>query len=153
MIDALGESVGPSPQSSPRTRGEADPITPRHQQSFARTSITSSTQFSLNGSAVITNRRSLTAATSYQSKTPSTFSHAGRLVLATSYSRTTYRRTTIGAAAFHFRVRNGNGWGHCAMITRNLSRLLRGSFLARVSRFGKGPIREPRHNEPSLKER
>ena len=35
-----------------------------------------------------------------------------------SYSRTTYRRTTIGAAAFHFRVRNGNGWFHCAMITR-----------------------------------
>ncbi len=29
--------------------------------------------------------------------------------------------TTIGAAAFHFRVRNGNGWGHCAMITRKLS--------------------------------
>ena len=39
-------------------------------------------------------------------------------ILATSYSRTTFRRTTIGAAAFHFRVRNGNGWGHCAMITR-----------------------------------
>src|SRR6266705_1551189 len=45
----------------------------------------------------------------------------GRLVLATSYSRTTYRCTTIGAAAFHFRVRNGNGWGHCAMITRGLT--------------------------------
>ena len=42
----------------------------------------------------------------------------GHLVLATSYSRTACRRTTIGAAAFHFRVRNGNGWGHCAMITR-----------------------------------
>jgi hypothetical protein len=38
--------------------------------------------------------------------------------LATSYFRTTLRRTIIGAAAFHFRVRNGNGWGHCAMITR-----------------------------------
>src|SRR5258708_7798913 len=37
-----------------------------------------------------------------------------------SYSRTTYRSTTIGAAAFHFRVRNGNGWDHCAMITRRL---------------------------------
>src|SRR6516164_1887908 len=43
---------------------------------------------------------------------------AGPLVLATSYSRTTLRRTTIGAAAFHCRVRNGNGWGHCAKITR-----------------------------------
>src|SRR4029077_3888727 len=39
-------------------------------------------------------------------------------VLATSYSRTAYRRTTIGAAAFHFRVRNGNGWGHRARVTR-----------------------------------
>ncbi len=41
-------------------------------------------------------------------------------VLATSYSRTAYRRTTIGAAAFHCRVRNGNGWGHCATVTRGL---------------------------------
>ncbi len=39
-------------------------------------------------------------------------------ILATTYSRTAYRRTTIGAAAFHFRVRNGAGWCHCAMITR-----------------------------------
>ena len=42
----------------------------------------------------------------------------GHLVLATSYSRTAFRRTTIGAAAFHFRVRNGNGWCHYATITR-----------------------------------
>ena len=50
--------------------------------------------------------------------------------LATSYSRTTYRSTTIGAAAFHFRVRNGNGWGHCATITRKLAkpRLARGGM-------------------------
>src|SRR5437868_9704819 len=45
----------------------------------------------------------------------------GHCVLATSYSRTTFRRTTIGAAAFHCRVRNGNGWGHCAIVTRGLS--------------------------------
>src|SRR6266481_6126361 len=44
--------------------------------------------------------------------------HAGRSVLATSYSRTACRRTTIGAAAFHFRVRNGNGWCHCVIVTR-----------------------------------
>src|SRR5689334_24477905 len=62
---------------------------------------------------------------------------AGRFVLATSYSRTTYRCTTIGAAAFHFRVRNGNGWDHCARITRKLARKMRGSFLARES----GPVR------------
>jgi hypothetical protein len=47
-----------------------------------------------------------------------TFAGRGSLTLAMSYSRTTYRCTTIGAAAFNFRVRNGNGWSHCAMITR-----------------------------------
>src|SRR6202795_365731 len=53
----------------------------------------------------------------------SLFPTSRAVILATSYSRTTYRRTTIGAAAFHFRVRNGNGWGHCAMITRDLTRI------------------------------
>src|SRR5438094_1541655 len=48
--------------------------------------------------------------------------HAGRFVLATSYSRAACRRTTIGAAAFHCRVRNGNGWCHCATVTRVRSR-------------------------------
>ena len=43
---------------------------------------------------------------------------SGVLILAMSYSRAAYRRTTSGAAAFHFRVRNGNGWDHCAIITR-----------------------------------
>jgi hypothetical protein len=38
--------------------------------------------------------------------------------LATSYFRGAYRPTIIGATAFHYRVRNGNGWGHCAMVTR-----------------------------------
>ena len=42
------------------------------------------------------------------------------VTLATSYFRTTYRRTIIGAAAFNFRVRNGYGWCRCAEITRNL---------------------------------
>src|SRR3954471_24423866 len=46
----------------------------------------------------------------------------GHFVLATSYSRTAYRRTTIGAAAFHFRVRNGNGWCHHANVTRGRNR-------------------------------
>jgi hypothetical protein len=50
------------------------------------------------------------------------------IVLATSYSRTACRRTTIGAAAFHFRVRNGNGWGHCAIVTRVRNRT--GGFAA-----------------------
>src|SRR6266542_128250 len=52
-------------------------------------------------------------------KTPADHLTCGCSVLATSYSRTAYRRTTIGAAAFHCRVRNGNGWGHCAIVTRN----------------------------------
>src|SRR6266480_2774294 len=63
----------------------------------------------------------------------SLFPTSRAVILATSYSRTTYRRTTIGAAAFHFRVRNGNGWGHCAMITRSEERL-RFSALVRDSR-------------------
>src|SRR5437899_619958 len=58
-----------------------------------------------------------------RNKKPDMFSDAGFLVLATSYSRTAYRRTTIGAAAFHCRVRNGNGWGHCATVTRDPSRI------------------------------
>src|SRR6266513_1647771 len=51
-------------------------------------------------------------------KNPTETNPAGFSILATSYSRTAYRRTTIGAAAFHCRVRNGNGWGHCAIVTR-----------------------------------
>jgi hypothetical protein len=46
------------------------------------------------------------------------FKLGGAWILATSYFRTTYRCTIIGAAAFHCRVRNGNGWFHCAMVTR-----------------------------------
>src|SRR5438094_6008947 len=55
-------------------------------------------------------------------KTPADHLTCGCSVLATSYSRTAYRRTTIGAAAFHCRVRNGNGWGHCAIVTRGPGR-------------------------------
>ena len=38
--------------------------------------------------------------------------------LATSYFHRTYRPTIIGAEAFHFRVRNGTGWFHLALVTR-----------------------------------
>ncbi len=61
-------------------------------------------------------------------KNPTEMNPVGLLVLATSYSRTAYRRTTIGAAAFHFRVRNGNGWIHCARVTRVRNRT--GGFAA-----------------------
>src|SRR5437762_10798546 len=64
-------------------------------------------------------------------KTPADHLTCGCSVLATSYSRTAYRRTTIGAAAFHCRVRNGNGWGHCVIVTRNLGRPCRRKFLVR----------------------
>src|SRR5437762_12670115 len=56
-------------------------------------------------------------------KNPTETNPAGFSILATSYSRTAYRRTTIGAAAFHFRVRNGNGWCHYANVTREEERL------------------------------
>src|SRR5437867_11996167 len=60
----------------------------------------------------------------------------GLLVLATSYSRTAYRRTTIGAAALHCRVRNGNGWGHCATVTRVRNRT--SSFAAAAATQARG---------------
>ena len=49
-----------------------------------------------------------------QKKARCLVSKAPGIILATTYSRTTYRSTTIGSAAFHFRVRDGNGWVHCA---------------------------------------
>ena len=45
-------------------------------------------------------------------------SHERGVYLATTYSHRTYRPTTIGAEAFHFRVRNGTGWFHLALVTR-----------------------------------
>ena len=37
--------------------------------------------------------------------------------LATSYSRTSGRRTTLGDGALDFRVRNGNGYDSSSMVT------------------------------------
>ena len=52
-------------------------------------------------------------------KNPASLSRCGVMFnLATSYFRIAFRHTIIGATAFHFRVRNGNGWYHCAMVTR-----------------------------------
>src|SRR6266511_961396 len=65
-------------------------------------------------------------------KTPADHLTCGCSVLATSYSRTAYRRTTIGAAAFHCRVRNGNGWCHCATVTRSERRKVRRSLLVNI---------------------
>src|ERR1043166_6681377 len=56
-----------------------------------------------------------------KSKKPLSF-EAGRLFiinLATTYSRGTYRTTTIGKAAFDGRVRDGIGSGHSFMVTKN----------------------------------
>ena len=53
--------------------------------------------------------------------------------LATTYSRRTLRPTTIGAVAFHGRVRDGNGWDHHAKVTRSRPGM---------SRAGRGDLRE-----------
>ena len=55
-----------------------------------------------------------------QKRTPKKFPSSGFMVLATTYSRTTYRCTTIGERSFHFRVRYGNGWGQASKVTRLL---------------------------------
>ena len=54
-----------------------------------------------------------------QKKTPAGVTLRGFCckALAMTYSRMRVH-TTIGAAAFHFRVRNGIGWFHSAMVTR-----------------------------------
>ena len=49
---------------------------------------------------------------------PRPFDWSWAETLATTYSRASYTGTTIGAMAFHFRVRDGNGWGHHAKVTR-----------------------------------
>ena len=56
-------------------------------------------------------------------------------------------RTIIGAAAFHFRVRNGNGWGHCARITRSLTNLKLNSA---SSSGGEGEDRNRTSNSPDF---
>ena len=68
--------------------------------------------------------------------------------LATSYFRTTYRSTIIGAAAFHFRVRNGNGWFHCARVTRGPATVVIGHLRTNKTTGDSGyhlglPSREP----------
>ena len=67
---------------------------------------------------------------SVKKDTPHCFRNAGWIKLATSYFRGAYRPTIIGATAFHFRVRDGNGWGHCAMVTRLQFTTLRGELSA-----------------------
>src|SRR5882724_1432815 len=80
--------------------------------------------------------RALPRSKTQKCKNPTGINPVGFLVLATSYSRTAYRRTTIGAAAFHCRVRNGNGWGHCAIVTRVRNRT--GSLAAAAATQARG---------------
>ena len=47
----------------------------------------------------------------------------GGNTLATPYSHMACRHTTIGAGAFHFRVRDGTGWGRPATATRGRAAL------------------------------
>ena len=49
---------------------------------------------------------------------PKPFGFGASFTLAAIYSRGTCRPTTIDVLMFHFRVRNGTGWGHQAMTTR-----------------------------------
>jgi hypothetical protein len=66
-------------------------------------------------------------------KNPASLARCGVMFnLATSYFRIAFRHTIIGATAFHFRVRNGNGWYHCAMVTR-LRFMMRVRHMNRVS--------------------
>ena len=66
-------------------------------------------------------------------KNPASLTRCGVMFnLATSYFRIAFRHTIIGATAFHFRVRNGNGWYHCAMVTR-LRLMVRVRHMNRVS--------------------
>ena len=80
----------------------------------------------------------MTRIDNHRNKMPALVPKSGHFVLATSYSRTAYRRTTIGAAAFHCRVRNGNGWCHCATITRVRNRT--GGFAAFAATQARGRI-------------
>ena len=52
-----------------------------------------------------------------QRKTPPLLAGFWCKALAMTYS-CMRMHTTIGAAAFHFRVRNGIGWCHSAIVTR-----------------------------------
>jgi hypothetical protein len=52
-----------------------------------------------------------------QKQAPALGGGLGIKALAMTYSRMRMH-TTIGAAAFHFRVRDGIGWFHSAMFTR-----------------------------------
>jgi hypothetical protein len=47
-------------------------------------------------------------------------SHIRAIDLATTYSRGTYRPTTIGYMGLNDRVRDGNGWDPQYMVTRKL---------------------------------
>ena len=63
------------------------------------------------------------------------FGFGASFTLAAIYSRGTCRPTTIDVLMFHFRVRNGTGWGHQAMTTR-----LRGSVLYLLIPFTVYPV-------------
>jgi hypothetical protein len=63
-----------------------------------------------------------------KSPPPSLLRETGKYLAAT-YSHRTCRPNTIGAAAFHFRVRNGTGWFHHALATRGQPCLCRAGSL------------------------
>ena len=62
--------------------------------------------------------RAVLSCHAYKKSARSSFGEDRAIDLATTYFHRTYRPTIIGAAAFHFRVRNGTGWFHRAVVTR-----------------------------------
>ena len=68
--------------------------------------------------------------------------------LATTYSRRTLRPTTIGAVVFHGRVRDGNGWGHHAKVTRSKPGMIRPDRGDRCGKTVGCPGANPRRHCP-----
>src|ERR1700680_2976432 len=64
------------------------------------------------------------ATTLSQNRNPALISERGfsEITPAATYSRASYTGTTIGPAAFHGRVRNGNGWDHRGKTTGKSSK-------------------------------
>lgn len=72
----------------------------------------------------------------------------GEINLATTYSRTTYRCTTIGNAVFDGRVRDGIGSDHRFMVTKKLFLKERGCSLKTTHRKRSGFFFQPGAKKP-----
>src|SRR3954469_20834269 len=73
-----------------------------------------------------------------QKRSPALLSKDRAINLATTYSRGTYRPTTIGCSGLNGRVRDGNGWNPRHVVTRKGSPPL---GRASVEKFRAAPVR------------